>query len=277
MKRILILTSCFLSILSARFLPEDIQAEVSEYQKITHHANDLVQPIRMQIQEEKERIGTPLNAEIEPLRREIEALSEHRRVLYDEQNSIREQNAVVTKCLEDEKDLCLKAALTPLETELASRRTPILERVAALRAERDAIEREHYRLKADPVWGRWMDGIDSLDAGLRMGFKDQAIKDLYASVDGDLPAQIAAKRSAIEAEFYARLEDENKRYTSALQAIELRIKELSDREHFFYERIQMLERQKSAAINDAMPGKDALLRGIEDQVINALISGVPIP
>jgi hypothetical protein len=38
----------------------------------------------------------------------------------------------------------------------------------------------------------------------------------------------------------------------------------------------MLERQKTVAINDAMPGRDALLRGIEDQVVNALISGVPI-
>lgn len=277
MKRILILTACFLNTVSARFLPEDIQAEVSELRRVEQHANDLVQPLRMQIQEEKERIGAPINAEIEPLRREIEALSERRQALYEEQSLIREKNAAATQHLEEEKELCLREALTPMETELASRRTPILERVTALTAERNAIEREHYRLKADPVWGRWMDGIDSLDAGLKMGFKDQAIKDLYASVDGDLPALIAAKRRSIEAEFYARLREENLQYTSATEAINLRLKELSEAESPLYERIQMLERQQSVAINDAMPGRAALLRGIEDQVVNALISGAPIP
>lgn len=271
MKRILILTTCLLSTISARFSPADIQAEVSEYQRVTHHAGELVQSIRDQIREEKERIAAPVNTEIEPLRREIEVLGEHRQALYREQDLIREQNATATKGLEAERELCLRTALATMEAELASRRIPILEKVAALRAERDAIEREHYRLKADPVWGRWMDGTDSMDAGLKMGFKDKAIKELYASVDGDLPVHIAAKRTAIEAEFHARLKDENMRYASAIQTIDLRLKELSDREHSFYERIQILERQKSAAINAAMPGRDALIRGIEDQVVNALI------
>ncbi len=152
-----------------------------------------------------------------------------------------------------------------------------LERVTALASERNAIEKEHYRLKADPKWGRWMDGTDSLDAGLKMGFKDKAIKELYASVDGDLPTQIATARSAIEDEFHSRLRDENIRFRSVMSAIDLRLAELSVVEGSLSEKINALERQKSDAINEAMPGRNALIRGIEDQVVNELISGMVAP
>jgi hypothetical protein len=176
-EKISTLTICLLGTLagdlSARFTEAEISQEVDEFQLIARRAKDMVTPIRDQIQAEKERISIPMNAEIEPLRLEIEEIRNRIHALYAEIDRRKELNKIAAIKLEAEKKACTQEALAPMEAELASRRAPILGRVAELVAERDAIEREHYRLKADPVWGRWMDGIDSLDAGLRIGLKDR--------------------------------------------------------------------------------------------------------
>lgn len=275
MKRILILNACLLSTLSARFTAEEILGEDSAYQVVTRRATDIVQPIIVQIREEKERIGAPVNAAMEPLKCEREAINHRMQELYEEQTLIREQSAKTLKRLEEEKGLRLKAVLAPMEEALSQLRTPILERVVALRAERDAIERAHYENKSK--YPGLMDGTDSMDTALKMGFKTKAIEELYASVDGDLPIQIAAKKRAITEEFIARLEDENMRCTSAINAIKARLAELSVVECSLSQRIGALENQRSLAITAAMPEKDALIRRIEDQVVNALISGIAIP
>lgn len=148
---------------------------------------------------------------------------------------------MMTRRLKEEQELSLKAAIASMEDELTRLRAPILERVAALRSERNAIEKEHYRLKADPVWGRWMDGIESQNTAFRMAFKGEAIEKLYVSVDGDLPAQITARKRAIEEEFRMRLEDDKKQHSNALISIEARVVELSSMEYALSDRIRLLE------------------------------------
>ncbi len=278
MKKLLLLTVSILSAaLSARITLEDIKKEEAEYKRIAQVASGLLEPMFVQAREEKAQIAAPINEAIAPLESEINAINSQKHVLYEEQGGLRERHRMVTRRLKEEQYLCLKAAIAPMEEELAGLRAPILERVAALRSERDAIENEHYRLKADPKWGRWMDGVESQNTAFRMAFKDEAIEKLYISVDGDLPAQITARKRAIEEEFRMRLEDDKKQYSNAMVSIESRIAELSPIECALSGRIRSLENQKLMMIDQAMPGMAKLMQEIQNQTVDALISGVMTP
>lgn len=201
MKTILIITSCFLSSVVGRFTPGEIEAEVRKYDNIARRVQGIVDPMYIQVREEKERIGAPLQEAIDTLRQEAEEINRRREACYQEIGALRQANDEMLQRLKERRENRLREILDPLRAELAAKRVPIIEQVQKLKTEREDIEREHYRLKGDPLWGRWMDGIESMDTGMRMAFKAEAIKGLFASVDGDLPKQIEAKQQEVEKEY----------------------------------------------------------------------------
>ncbi len=160
--------------------------------------------------------------------------------------------------------------LGPLLAELDKNRLPVLDQIRQLNKEKNDIEQTHYANKIK--YAGLMDGLDSLDAGLRMGFKDEEIKKLLASVDGYLPETISEIRRLLSKELNETLRKEEQKFKAMQNELSPVLAEFSQRTDVLYAKLRELGEASYQAVETAMPGREALFRQIEDQAVLAVIS-----
>jgi len=213
----LLTTTCM-----ARMTAADIQEEIGSLNALQRQALQILQPIQDNIDAVKREVKAPFEAEAQPITAQVEALRQEINAMQSQHYELENKFRADSTDLDKREKLELQEATTPLESELEARRQPIMAEVEGLKARERKILQDCYKMKADPVWGKWWDGMDSLDVGLKCGFIAGQIKKLYESVDGELPARIEETRRTVMDKYYA---ERSKRR----EEIDVAKKEISDR------------------------------------------------
>ncbi len=242
----LLTTTCM-----ARMTPADIQEEIGSLNALQRQALQILQPIQDNIDAVKREVRAPFEAEAQPINAQLEALRQEINAMqsqcYELENKFRPDSTDLDK----KEQLELQEATAPLESELEAKRQPIMAEVEELRARERKILQDCYRMKAHPVWGKWWDGMDSLDVGLKCGFIAEQIRKLYVSVDGELPARIEETRRTVRDKYYAERSKRGEEIDAAKKEISGRMRE---KEVF----LEDLQKQTSAVYQRQREAIDAI-------------------
>lgn len=266
MKKILVLTISLFCAVSARMSKEEITAEVEAYKGVARQAGEIISPMYAQVKEAQTTASAPLDEVIAPLELERSALQERVQDLYNHRSHLIEEHRVKIRYLSEEHKASLEAALTPLQTELVRLRDPIQVQAEKLRQARSKVESDHYKMKADPKWGKWVDGLDSLGVGIKMSDYDRQIVELFSSVDGDLPVRIDEIRRNMESKHDECLRDEAMHFNAELDLMQSKIQEIQNAITPFDEQILAFKKEKSSILREVAQGSSVLLQEIQQNI-----------
>lgn len=260
--------------LMARYTPEEIQAEVNQHQQLRREAAGMMQPLFDQMNEEKRRVRAPFDEQMQILRERVQPLQAER-TSFDELRRPLEKRLGEDCYGFDAQSQAAAAASLDLRTELSTRRAPIAERVRELQASEQTVLQECYRQKADPVWGKWWDGTDSLGVAFRCAYIQEDIKKLYASVDGDLNERIEQTERSARERALIEHRSHQERLSAELEALKTAQGLVHQQIEALEHEMNILNLQAIDLTRERIPDGGRLLGELQQQIELGLVVGAP--
>ncbi|RZI46913.1 hypothetical protein [Candidatus Finniella inopinata] len=267
----LLSTSCV-----ARMSQEDIQKEVDGFKIIQTRVQQTLQPIQDEINAVKTNLRPAFETEAAPIKAQMGAVDEEIRALEKQCDGLDQKLRAESAELEQQKQDEIQKTISPLQEALDKSREPIMARVQALEAEERKIYNDYYKLKADPKWGKWCGGMESLDVAWKAAIPREEIKKLYKSVENDLPQRIEAAERAIGLKYreeYLKREEACNRAREKVYAV---IREKETHRDELRKQTYAIDQRHRAAINEEAIPDLAIVSRLAREVEFRMVSGLPV-